>query len=247
MSAVILANSVLVGATLAASTTAQGFDVRYLRDWRTYTRWEATGTAAQLITIDCLTSKQADMIGIEAHNLAGLTLTVQTSADGLAWANHATVQAAAGTILARFTATASRWWRLSIPIAATPARIGVLAIGKALDMPLISGEYTPLEETPRMDVQISESGALLGAVVSHIETSVSVPFEHVDDTWLRQTFKPVWDAHLAAGVPFFWCNEIDGGLVPDAAYMRIEPGSAFSAAYHYGGRRRFNLKMTGVK
>lgn len=247
MSAVILANSVLTGATLAASSTAAGFDVRFLRDWRTYTRWVAATTAAQLITIDCLTSRQADMIGIEAHNLAGLTLTVQTSADGLAWGNYATVQATAGTVLARFTAVSSRWWRLSIPVATQAARIGVLAIGKALDMPLISGEYTPIEETPRMDVQVSESGALLGAVVSHVETAVSVQFEHVDDAWLRQQFKPVWDAHLAAGMPFFWCNEADGGLSPDPAYLRIDPGSSFNAAYHYGGRRRFNLKMTGVK
>ena len=75
-------------ATPAASTTAAGYNVLNLRDWRPYTKWQPTALPAT-VTVDCATAKAADYAVIWGHDLftQGATLEIRGSTDNFAASN----------------------------------------------------------------------------------------------------------------------------------------------------------------
>lgn len=122
---------------LSASSSASGHE-----PWRVGTArrtslngWTPTELNTEAwVRVDCGTAKSADMVAIDrGHNLAGRTIALQRSSDGSAWTNVASVVVPAeptsngvlttppgvhtteGAWLLRFTAAASRYWRLHVP------------------------------------------------------------------------------------------------------------------------------------
>lgn len=70
-------------ADLTATSTAAGYAVANLLDWKEGSWWQATSTADQYITFDAGANKTvgADYLGIANHNLAGATVMLQYSND----------------------------------------------------------------------------------------------------------------------------------------------------------------------
>lgn len=249
MSAVILADNILRGALLSATSTAADTDIRNLRDGRTYMIWQSTTTAQQTITIDCGVAKYADAIGVAGYNFAGLLCQLQSSANGVTWTMALEFIPLRDNDLFRFAGASARYWRLIIPVAAAPVRIGVAFIGTAFNFEQpADGYYSPQDATAKFDVAISEGGALLGSVYSHTELSAQASFTYVSDSWFRTSFMPLWDSYLSRGLPFFWSPEFDvAGLTPDVLYVAIKPGSTLAGEYISGARRKFTLQFNGSK
>jgi len=82
---IILADNILDGATLTPSSTAPGSDIKNVIDWRQYTFWLANRPGNATITIDALTPKTADTIGIDSHNLSGQRISIEGSHDAMVW------------------------------------------------------------------------------------------------------------------------------------------------------------------
>ena len=70
-------------ANLTATSTATGYAVANLLDWKEGSWWQATSTADQYITFDAGPGKSigCDFVGIAGHNLAGATVMLQYSND----------------------------------------------------------------------------------------------------------------------------------------------------------------------
>lgn len=68
MTASILFDNRLNDATPTASTTAAGFNVLNLRDWRPFTFWKPTALPAT-VTVDCGQARTVDMVAVVGHNI----------------------------------------------------------------------------------------------------------------------------------------------------------------------------------
>lgn len=252
MNALLLHHNLLANGALTASTTTAGTHVRQITDWRGYTFWRSTNTAAQTITVDCYSPVSADTLALHYHNLAsvGASITLEASADNFTADTTVVLgsfAATPGIIFKRFSPITKRYWRLRITGHSAAAQIGIATLGVPLlfDQP-IEGEYTPAVDDPQLSVEISQSGHMLGAVVSHTRLTADFQWHYVNDAWFREVFKPVWDAHLSGGVPFFFAP--DYTQFPDDVFLyRIDPGFNLNAKLTTTARRQFNLKMIGLK
>lgn len=82
----ILYDNRLSDATPTASSTASGYSVLNLRDWRPYTWW-APASLPATVTVDCGVAREADYALLYGHDLHSKNLfaEIQGSADGSAW------------------------------------------------------------------------------------------------------------------------------------------------------------------
>jgi hypothetical protein len=125
-------------ATPTASTTATGFAVANLRDWRPYTWWKPTALPAT-VTVDCASPKAADYALLYGHNLGttGCTVQIRGSTDNFAASDVLVATSTPTTdapLLIPFTGVSYRYWRLRI-ITGTAPSIAIAAIGTALELP----------------------------------------------------------------------------------------------------------------
>lgn len=251
MTARILYGNVLSLGTLAATTTASGFQVRSLLDWRTYTKWRSSDTSTQYLTVNCGSAKTADALGVAAHNLAdvGASVSVEYSSDNFVGdVNEALAAfvATSGPILKTFTPRTAQYWRLKITGLTAACEVAIATLGQVLTFPEhIHGEYTPVRKESKSEAEVSEKGHLLGVVTSFTQISSKVEFQFLTDTWFRNTFEPAWDAHLGKFIPFFWQHNVE--LAPgDVFLMRVKPGTDLDAKYQLPNTRRLDLDLIGL-
>jgi hypothetical protein len=199
-----------IDTTPAATSEAAGYDVENIVDWRAYTRWRATGTGTQYITFDAGSPVSVDAIGIEGHNIAGATVSVEWSTDNSNWTEVlAGFTATAGTILKSWTAASKRYWRIKIASASVAPEIGVVSIGARMDFPHYPD--APLDfisESPQRAESVSKTGHLLGVVTRYRPYTFSMQFSDALYTWVTANFDTFWEAHCSLHKPFFvMCND----------------------------------------
>lgn len=248
---IVLTDSILTGATLSASGTASGYDTRHLTDWMSYTYWRSPAGPQHAITIDCGAARAADTIGLAVHNITAQGGTVSLYASNDPAFGSGTVEVippftpADQVVLQRFATQTARYWQLRIGGITSDVYLAVLVIGIALVMDdHIDGEYTPASEDPKLAVERSQTGAILGAVYSHTTLDAKYRFKYLSDTWYRDQFLPVWRCHLSKGFPFFIAP--DTALSSDAYLMMLNPGSGIDPRYDTAARRSITLEMIGV-
>lgn len=189
-----------------ASTTAAGFSVLHVRDWRPYTWWKPAALPAT-VKVDCGSVKTADYAAIYGHDLGtrGATLEIRGSTDNFVSSSDVVasiVPANDGPIVLTFAPASYRYWAIRITGSTAPA-IAIVAIGRALQLPRrLPIGFDPLGRKVRGDTNRSEAGHPLGRNVQFEEWTGSIS-ARVTWSWLRDHWQPAWAAHLR-DMPFLF-------------------------------------------
>lgn len=187
--------------TPSASTTATGYSVLNLRDWRPYTWWKPTALPAT-VTVDCATVKSADYWAVYGHDLYthGCTIELRGSTDNFSASNILldTITPASNAAFVRHISSSSyRYWRIRVTGGATMPSMAIAAVGVAMDIPAyMTSGFDPIGRTPQGTLNRSVLGHPLGRTVDWEQWSETLQFNTVTWSWVRSTFEPAWDAHL---------------------------------------------------
>lgn len=195
-------------ATITASTTADAYLTRAPANGLTYQFWRPTELPAWW-QADLGDIAEVNYIGIAAHTLGSsvCTYTLQYSADESLWldATAGSIPANDRPIMELFSPTEARYWRLYIEGEGTMPIIGVIYIGKVLEMlrPIYAG-HTPitLARQTTISTNASEAGQWLGRSIRRDGVATSASFRHLTAAWVRTELDPfIKSARL---YPFFW-------------------------------------------
>jgi len=246
---IILAENILENATLTATDTEEGYDVNNLKDRRRYTFWKAESSGTIYITADCGENKTGDCLGIAGHNFGtnSIQITLQYSDDNTNWVDVISFTPSSDKpILKTFSSVSKRYWRLKLVSSSVAPILAVFFLGSKLQFPrYISGEFDPGPEEIIATTARSKAGYLLGSVIRHTKITISVDFRNLTDTWIRNSFKPLWDNYLSNLYPFFWAWDIEN--FPDEVfYAAIPEGFQLSMPYN-PVRRNLHLEMETIK
>jgi len=248
----ILCDSLLVSATLSATDTATGYDVANIIDLRPYTLHVFNAHGTKYITADYGSKVSADALGIVGHNLgtAAATVSVEYSDDNF---SADTNEALAGfapandrALLKEFTSAEARYWRIKIVTAATAAQIGVALLGAVLTFERWPKDnFDPDALKIVASSETSKAGNMLGATLQYVTRAISMSFADITPTWITNTFKPAWDAHLELLKPFVLAWDITNHAT-EVHFLRIPENFSLKMPYN-AARRSLALTLTGVK
>lgn len=248
----ILYDNRLDDGTPTATTTASGYSVLNLSDWRSYTYWKAGSTATQYITVDAGSAKAADSLAIISHDLftRGASISVECSSDNFGADITVALAAFAPTsdkaIFKTFTSISKRYWRLKITGLTAACFMGILVIGARLTFNrYLTEEFDPIGEEPVGESLESVQGQPLGSVVSFVKNNSKISLRIISDSWFTNTFKPAWDNHISKFKPFFFVWNFTN-FPTDIRLMWLSPGQRLEAPYE-GLTRKFSLEFHGVK
>ena len=233
-------------ATPAASTTAAGFAVANLTDWRRYTWWKPTAIPAT-VTVDCASPKAADYALIVGHNLAatGCTVQVRGSTDNFATSDVLVATNTPTTdrpLLVTFGSVSYRYWRLRF-ITGTAPSIAIAAIGAAFELPTwLEQGFDPIGRSVEGIRNANANGQPLGRVVDFEQWQQRLTLRAVSWSWLRNTFEPAWRAHLRAS-PFGFCWE-PGSYASEVRL--VAAGDDFGTPHQAGSLADLTLDLQGV-
>lgn len=231
-------------ATPVASTTAAGYNVLNVRDWRPFTWWKPTA-GPSTVTVDCGSAKSADygLVYAEAgtYQIRGSTDnfsasdvllgTVTLTATGYGWVS--------------FGSASYRYWRLR-STTGTPA-VAIAAIGVALEVPAYFGDGFDMRgRDAKGQFNRSNEGHALGAVIKWQEWHETLKFEVVNGsggwTWERASFEPAWNAHLMH-TPWVFLWDPEGH--PTEIILLAVTGK-YDAPHKSGGFVDLSIPVTGV-
>lgn len=196
-----------------ASSTAAGYNVLNLRDWRAYT-WFKFAAMPGTITVDCGSAKAADYALLHGHNLGslGLTAEVRGSTDNFGASDVLvdTVSPANDKPLLRtFNSASYRYWRWKFTGASAPT-IAIAPIGAALTFPRhLKKGFDPIGRKLKASTNRSEAGHALGRVIEYEEFNERIRIDNLTWTWTRANFTPAWEAHLRAEPFAFAWDHVD--------------------------------------
>ncbi|MEW6332091.1 MAG: hypothetical protein AB1560_11595 [Pseudomonadota bacterium] len=183
-----------------ASSTAAGYDVLNIRDFYPFT-WHKFVAMPGTITVNCGSVKSADSLYVHGHDLGtqGATVEVRRSNDNFA-ANDVLVASHTPAddepFLLQWASVSNQYWRLRFT-GATAVMIAIAALGVALAFPrYLALGFDPLARTPKGSNNRTEKGHPLGNVIEFEEWSAQMTFNRILQSWVRDTFKPAWKAHL---------------------------------------------------
>ena len=248
-------NRFLDGTPTACSTdAASDYDILNIKDWRPYTLWKAANTTTPCyITVDCGLAKAADALGILRHNFGtiGADISVECSSDN--FGADITVALAPFSpaddylIFKTFSTQTKQHWRLKIDGAVSAApKIGVLVTGvKFLFERYLKSPFDPQPEKLINSSKVSNEGHILGVTKRFIEYMIQPRFTRLTPSWVKNTFRPIWDAHLSDGKPFFWAWELDN-YSDEVYYVALKDKFQLKMPYD-PVRRSLALDMRGVK
>lgn len=233
-------------ATPVASTTASGYSVLNLRDWRPYTWWKPTALPAT-VTVDCGSAKAADYAVVWGHDLftQGATFEVRGSTDNFA-ASDVLVATKTPTsddpFVLTWTSVSYRYWRIRITGTTMPS-LAIAAVGAALEVPEYLPEgFDPLNRRIEGDFNRTNKGHPLGRTIEFEEWSERLEFDWVTWTWMRNSFKPAWDAHLRSS-PFVFAW--DAGDHADEIYL-VNAKGEYKAPHKPGSYGTLSFDVSGV-
>lgn len=202
----------LADATPVADSTAFGFDVLNLADFRPYTWWQPMSIPAT-VTVDSASVKDVNYWGLYGHNLSSVAVTVQlrgstdnfVSSDVLVDSYTPTTNAA---FIRTVATTSYRYWRLRFVGASTPS-VAIACMGVSLTMPsYLDAGFDPTMRNPEGIFNRAVKGHPLGRTIEYEEWATSLRFDLVTWSWLRATWVPAWKAHLRDN-PFLFAWDLD--------------------------------------
>src|SRR4030067_3756758 len=112
---IILADNRFLDGTPTATDTAAGYDVLFIRDYKTFTSWKGATPGTKYLTVDCGTPKSADCIAFARHNFGtgAALVSVESSENGTDWVERITPFTVNDdkAALRTFASVAARYWR----------------------------------------------------------------------------------------------------------------------------------------
>lgn len=231
-------------ATPVASTTAAGYNVLNVRDWRPYTWWKPTASPST-ITINSGSAKTADYGLVYAE--PG-TYQVRRSTDNFA-ANDVLLGtitiATTGFGWVSFGSVSFQYYRIT-STTGTPA-IAIAAIGVALEIPAYFDEgFDPIGRDAKGQYNRSNEGHPLGSVIEFQEWKDTLKFSLVNGssgwTWIRDNWRPAWNAHLMS-TPWVLLWDPDGS---PTEMILLQSGGKFDAPHKSGSYCDLSVPVSGV-
>jgi len=198
----ILFESRFNDATPAASSTATGFDVLNLIDYRSFSWWKPASMPAT-ITVDCGSAQAADYCAIWGHDLnaTGCELEVRGSTDNFAASDvlvASVTPADDKPVYLPFVSASYRYWRITVKTG-TPPTIAIALLGVRLSIPSgVPAGFDPIGRDSVERYNRSVNGHPLGKVIEFEEWQQAITFELLSWAWIRSTWLPAWSAHLRA-------------------------------------------------
>jgi len=241
----LLHDNRLEDATPVASTTATGFAVINLTDFRPYTWWKPSSVPAT-VTVDCATAKAVDYWGLAGHNLFTVTGSVQLrgSTDNFSASDVLVDSVTPGSdaaFMRYITSTSYRYWRLTFTGAVPTVAIALL--GAALTFPRgIQIGFDPIGRKTEAVYNISSKGYPLGSVVNFESYEFDIDMRYLLATWVRTTFKAAWEAHLNS-TPFVFAWDPTDHI---AELYLVWAKSGFKTPHQPESYADLNLKLEGM-
>lgn len=241
----ILHENRLDDATPVASTTADGFNVLNLRDFRPYTKWKPTALPAT-VTVDSVTAKAVDYWTIHGHDLftQAATIELRGSTDNFAASDVLvdSITPTSNNMIVRLIGSVSyRYWRLRITGTTMPT-IAIASLGVALNVPsYMASGFDPIGRTIKGQYNRSELGHPLGRTVKYEEWEETLKFETLTWAWIRDTWLPAWRAHVRDDPFIFVWNP----LTPNEAYL-VAVKDKFSTPHKPGSYADLSFEVSGV-
>jgi hypothetical protein len=232
--------------TPTASSTADGYNVANLSDWRPYTWWKPVAMPAQ-VTVDCASAKAADYLFIYGHDLftKGCTVAVRGSTDNFTSSDVlvASVTPSADTpVMLAFSSAPYRYWRLNITGSAAPS-LAVAALGAMLRLPTYLPQgFDPLGRKAVGDTNKNSKGQVLGRVIDFEEWSQEVEITAITWSWVRSTWLPAWASALRSR-PFGFAWDPDN-YSGEARLVSIK--GEFDTPHNAGSLCDLVFELTGV-
>ncbi len=240
------------GSTLTATSTLAGTDVANLYNMLEGDRWEAAdSTSPQYITFDAGAGNtaNADYIAIIGHNLktVGATIALQYSSTG-AWAGEevtvATIVPAADTVLLQeFVAPgAQRFWRLKITGQTAAPKMAICIWGMRTELDFARASFDPNAEEVKANINIGDTGYLLGIHQRFIERSMKLVFKKATQA-LYDKVKSWWDTSGPGNFFVAW----EHGNNPNDVFL-MRPDTRFNNPLVKGGLyREITINLRGRK
>lgn len=235
-------------ATPTASSTAAGFDVLNLLDFLPYTEWQP-GAMPGWVRVDCGVSKAADYAVVWRHNLGsqGATFNVRRSPLGT-WAGGDDVLVAGITpdddkpFLLEFASVSSQHWGIEVTGPSAPS-LGIVAIGEALVMPQnLEAGFDPVGRKIMGTLNRTVNGNPRGREVKYELWSQTLDFTAIDRAWLRDNWKPAWEAHLRAN-PFVFSWD-PAGHADELHLVSVKEG--YEGPHRGGTRADLRVELEGL-
>jgi hypothetical protein len=205
----ILADNRFLNGTPTATDTAAGYDVLYIRDYKTFTSWKGGSTGTKYITVDCGTAKSANCIAFARHNFGtgGAQISVESSDNGSDWTERIEPFTLVDdkAALRTFVSASARYWRVKINSPTIAPQVAVLLVGVRIEFPYPpDAPFSPDKEGIEVDTNLSRTGQFLGSDVRFKPYSIRARWGNLSRTWVESYFLPFWDNHASNLTPFFW-------------------------------------------
>ena len=200
--------------TVTATSSASGFDAANADAVDTASWWQPN-TSSGTWTIAYASAQNVDSVGIAAHTLSGVLVTIQAEISSVWTTVLSFTPSDNSAILAIFDTVSATGIRITI---AAQERIGVVYSGVALKMPLHGYAKIGLFDLNRqasLTSYISEGGQLLGRFIQRRGLQASFTYEYLAEDWYRTNFDPF--AVSAQTEPFFVAAR-PSGYPTDCAY-----------------------------
>jgi hypothetical protein len=246
-----------INAWAATDTDADSiYDVENLNDYRAYTRWKALNfTGDKFVTGDWTTvpggTIVVDSIALIGHNFATAETDLSIEVFEGSWVDAgpgvftATVD---NEIIVKLVSPAKTddSFRLKMANSTATPELGVFLIGQKLEFPrYLQGGWDPEGQRVEADQPLSQAGEILGTSIKFKEHNLQAQFTRLTDTFIRDTYMPVWDSHLSLLKPFVFSWNPTGVTLAESRYVALTPGAQLQVPYD-PIRQALSLRMRGV-
>jgi hypothetical protein len=247
---IILYDSRFLDAVPVATDTETGYDVNNMTDLRPFTFHQFDAFGTKYITVNCAAPKSADSIAFLGHNFftAAATVSVESSTDNSNWTERLAgfTVTTNKAVLKTFTTASAQYWRVKTITASVAARMAICILGVRLDMEKqVQQGFDPCPEKINAIAARSKAGYMIGATLQNISFEIQANFQNLTDSWLRNTFATIWDAHLSICKPFFWVWN-PTTYPAEVYFVNIPPDFVRKIPYNYV-TRDLVLTMQGIK
>lgn len=216
---ILYENMISTASTFSATSTATGYDIDNLLDWRTHTFWKANSTVPANFYVTFSAGVAPNAMGIAGHNLNGRswTLVAAPATDETSYVIVSTgVIGTTGAYLTTYTpATNYTKWNLAISSGVAP-QIAILCIGRAMEFPTPPAYgFIPYQHKTEVQTNRSNGGVMLGANIKYHSFEINASFPYLpttffwDSTGGNATWMNFYANHGRMMKPFFWGFSLD--------------------------------------
>jgi hypothetical protein len=129
---------------------------------------------------------------------------------------------------------------------AVAAKMAIITVGERFTFERYPfGDFDPDEQGIEVETKRSKLGFLLGSTIGYYPRSINLQFKNLTPAWCKDTFYPVWVAHLSLMKPFFFAWEITNHPL-EVYLVQLEENHKLNMPYN-PVRRSLNLKFVGIR